>query len=306
MERNTTIAMVALTAIAPIVWGSTYIVTTEWLPENSPLFASAMRALPAGLLLIAFTHSFPKGLWWLRIALLGILNIGLFFYCLFFAATHLSGGMAAMVMSVQPVIVTLLSWYFLNHSVTARQWIASLIGILGISLLVLNSTQSVDLVGILVALIGTLSMATGVVLTKKWGRPAGMTLLGFTGWQLFFGGVVLLPIALLVEGIPAQITAINYVGYTYLSLVGAILGYALWFRGIEKLPPITVSFLGFLSSVSACLLGYVVLNQTLTFIQLLGTAFILGSILLVATQSTTSQSSRPKTGLRFTETLKGH
>jgi len=306
MERNTNIVMIALTAIAPIVWGSTYIVTTEWLPENSPLFASAMRALPAGLLLIAFTRAFPKGLWWFRIALLGLLNIGLFFYCLFFAATHLSGGLAAMVMSIQPVIVTLLSWHFLKQLVTARQWIASLIGILGISLLVLNGTQSVDLTGILVALVGTFSMATGVVLTKKWGRPAGMTLLGFTGWQLFFGGILLLPSALLIEEVPAQITTINYVGYAYLSLIGAILGYALWFRGIEKLPPITVSFLGFLSSVSACLLGYVVLNQTLTLIQLLGTAFILGSILLVATQSTASHPTRPSMGSRFTQILKGH
>ncbi|ELI5739140.1 EamA family transporter [Vibrio fluvialis] len=292
MNRIQQIKTIALTAIAPIVWGSTYIVTTEALPPESPLIASTIRSLPAGVLLVLISRAWPTGLWWLRMAVLGFLNIGLFFYCLFFAATYLPGGMASMVMSIQPLIVMIMSWYLLSANFSSQQLIASGLGILGVGLLVLNSSAELNIEGMLTAILGTLSMALGVVLTKKWGRPTGMTILGFTGWQLLFGGIILLPVSLWLEGIPTQLTSINYLGYGYLSLIGAILGYFLWFRGIEKLPPVTVSFLGFLSSVSACFLGYLVLNQTLTWPQLLGALAILFSIVLATPRSSAQTEHR--------------
>ncbi|ENQ8614699.1 EamA family transporter [Vibrio fluvialis] len=292
MNRIQQIKTIALTAIAPIVWGSTYIVTTEALPPESPLIASTIRSLPAGVLLVLISRAWPTGLWWLRMAVLGFLNIGLFFYCLFFAATYLPGGMASMVMSIQPLIVMIMSWYLLSANFSSQQLIASGLGILGVGLLVLNSSAELNIEGMLTAILGTLSMALGVVLTKKWGRPTGMTMLGFTGWQLLFGGIILLPVSLWLEGIPTPLTSINYLGYGYLSLIGAILGYFLWFRGIEKLPPVTVSFLGFLSSVSACFLGYLVLNQTLTWPQLLGALAILFSIVLATPRSSAQTDHR--------------
>ncbi|MFD0428576.1 EamA family transporter [Streptomyces zhihengii] len=107
------------------------------------------------------------------------------------------------------------------------------------------------------ALGGALVMATGVVLAKRWASPA--PLLATTGWQLVAGGLLLLPVALLVEGPPpAGLTAVNLGGYAYLSLIGAAVAYALWFRGIRELPPTAVSFLGLLSPVVATLLGVIV------------------------------------------------
>lgn len=288
------IKTIALTAIAPLVWGSTYIVTTEMLPPESPLLASTIRALPAGLLLVLLGNTLPNRAWLIRLALLGLLNIGLFFYCLFFAATYLPGGMAAMVMSVQPVIVMLLSWKWLKSELSSLQLLASVVGMAGIALLVVNSSAQLSAAGLAIASVGTLSMASGVVLTKKWGRPQGMTLLNFTGWQLLFGGLMLLPVALWVEGIPQQLSLTNYLGYLYLSVIGAVLGYFLWFRGIEKLPPISVSFLGFLSSVSACILGYLVLDQTLTGLQLLGATSVLLAIVLAAPRANKSTHQSPR------------
>lgn len=173
----------------------------------------------------------------------------------------------------------------------SKQMAACGLGVIGVTLLVLNNSTQLDIRGVLIAILGTLSMASGVVLTKKWGRPTGMTMLGFTGWQLLFGGVALLPIALWLEGIPAQLTPTNYLGYAYLSLIGAILGYFLWFRGIEKLAPVTVSFLGFLSSVSACFLGYLILDQSLTWLQSIGAVAVLVSIFLSTPRSTKTQPS---------------
>ena len=53
-----------VTALTPVVWGTTYAVTTELLPPGRPLLAAALRALPAGLLLVALTRRLPSGHWW--------------------------------------------------------------------------------------------------------------------------------------------------------------------------------------------------------------------------------------------------
>ncbi|WP_249044498.1 hypothetical protein [Crossiella equi] len=81
------LGVVLLTALAPAVWGSTYLVTTELLPPGRPLLAAVLRALPAGLLLVALTRRLPRGDWWWRSFVLGALNIGVFFALLFVAAT---------------------------------------------------------------------------------------------------------------------------------------------------------------------------------------------------------------------------
>jgi hypothetical protein len=70
------------------------------------------------------------------------------------------------------------------------------------------------------------SMAT--VLTKRWGIPEGMSSIGFTGWTFLLAGLTLLPVTLLIEGLPDQLTARNVGGLIYLVLISGIFAYALW------------------------------------------------------------------------------
>jgi probable blue pigment (indigoidine) exporter len=101
-----------------------------------------------------------------------------------------------------------------------------------------------------------------------------------TGWQLTAGGLVLLPVAALVEGPPPGLSASNVAGLAYLSLVGCALAYTLWFHGIERLPAPSVSLLALLSPVVATLLGRVLLDQALSPLQLLGVSVALAAVLL--------------------------
>ena len=94
-----------VTAIAPIIWGSTYLVTTEYLPAGYPLTAAMLRALPIGILMLIVVRQLPSGVWWLKILLLGALNFSLFWWMLFVSAYRLPGGVAATVGAVQPFIV---------------------------------------------------------------------------------------------------------------------------------------------------------------------------------------------------------
>ncbi|MEW1911595.1 EamA family transporter [Kitasatospora sp. NPDC085895] len=279
MLRNRRLTVLLLTAIAPAVWGSTYLVTTEFLPPDRPLTAAMLRALPAGLLLVLLTRRLPSGSWWWRSLVLGSLNIGVFLALLFVAAYRLPGGLAATVGSVQPLLVAGLSALLLGERLTARTAAAAVGGIAGVTLMVLRAEARPDAVGIAAALGGAAVMASGVVLSKRWAPPAG--LLAVTGWQLVAGGLLLLPVALLAEGPPpADLTARNLGGYAYLGIIGAAVAYTLWFRGISALSPTQVTFLGLLSPLVATALGWLVLGQGLTALQLLGALLAIGSVVL--------------------------
>ncbi|MFI5527506.1 EamA family transporter [Kitasatospora sp. NPDC051853] len=280
MLRDRTAALL-LTALAPAVWGSTYLVTTELLPPGRPLLAAVLRALPAGLLLVAVTRQLPKGSWWWKAMVLGTLNIGLFLALLFVSAYRLPGGVAATVGSVQPLLVAGLSAALLGQRLTLRTLFSAVVGIAGVALLVLRADARLDAVGVAAALGGAAVMATGVVLSKRWTSPA--PLLATTGWQLVAGGLLLVPVTLLVEGPPpSSLTTGNLLGYAYLGLIGAAVAYVLWFRGIKVLSPNEVTFLGLLSPLVAALLGWIVLGQGLTPAQLLGAALALGAVVLAA------------------------
>ncbi|MEU7067621.1 EamA family transporter [Streptomyces sp. NPDC051578] len=270
----------ALTALAPAIWGSTYLVTTELLPEGRPLLAAMLRALPAGLILVLIGRTLPRGIWWWRALVLGVLNIGAFFYLLFVAAYHLPGGVAALVMSIQPMIVLLLGALLLKEKIKQIHLVACALGAAGVALLVLQPNAGLNATGVIAGLLGALSMASGIVLTKRWGRPEGVGLLTFTGWQLTVGGLVLLPVALIGEGLPDTITGKNLAGFAYLGIIGALFAYAIWFRGMERLPALAVSFLSFASPLAATLLGYFVLDQALSPLQLVGALTVVAAVIL--------------------------
>ncbi len=269
-----------ITLIAPMIWGTTYLVTTEFLPPDTPLLAATLRALPAGLILLLISRKLPSGIWWWRVFILGSLNIGFFFYFLFLSAYHLPGGVAALIMSIQPIIVLFLGVIILREKISKLHLLASIGGITGVALLVISSKASVNNTGVIAGVLGALSMAIGILLTKHWGRPTDISIYTFTGWQLAIGGLILLPITLASETIPAELTSNNLLGFTYLCLIGALVAYIIWFRGLDKLPAITVSFLSLASPLTAAILGFIFLAESFSGFQLLGAFIIITSIIL--------------------------
>ena len=129
---------IAITAIAPMIWGSTYYVTTEFLPAGYPITMAALRALPAGLLLLLFARRLPQGVWWLRVIVLGALNFTLFWTLLFVAAYRLPGGGAATVGAVQPLIVVFLAALILGRAVEAMSVAAAALGVVGVGFVVVG------------------------------------------------------------------------------------------------------------------------------------------------------------------------
>lgn len=156
---------------------------------------------------------------------------------------------------------------------------AGAMGVLGMAALLLSLGARWDMVGVTAALVGTVCMAAGTFWSRRW--RSDLPVLAFTGWQLLAGGVMLAPVAWLVDPPLPALNAVQVGGYVYLSVAGALLAYALWFRGIARLPSVAVSSLGLLSPVTAVLLGWVLLGQSMTGVALAGMLVVLCSILAV-------------------------
>ncbi|MDV4145870.1 EamA family transporter [Shimia sp. FJ5] len=273
MTRSTDIV---LTALAPAIWGSTYLVTTEALPAGYPITLAALRALPAGLLLLALTRCLPPRVWLGRVFLLGSFNFALFWVLLFVAAYRLPGGVAATLGALQAMIVLFMARGWLGTPIRAGAMAAAASGVVGVALLLISPEAQFDPIGIAAGLGGAASMAAGTVLSRKWQPP--VSALSFTAWQLTAGGLILLPVALIFEPPLPPLSMTNLAGLAWLGLIGAAATYALWFRGVARIEPGAVSMLGMMSPVTAVVLGWVWLGQSLSWVQLLGAVIVLGSV----------------------------
>ena len=267
----------AATGVAPAIWGTTYLTTTQLLPAGRPLLAAVLRALPAGLVLVAIGRRLPDGSWWWRALVLGALNVGAFFALLFVAAYRLPGGVVATIVAAQPLLVAGLSAWLLAERAPARLVLAAVAGVGGVGLLVLPAGTMVDAVGVAAAVGAATVFAIGIVLSKRWPSPA--PILATTGWQLAAGGLLALPFALTLEGLPASLSVANLVGYAYLAVFGAAVAYVLWLRGVRALPATRVTFLALISPVVATALDWIVRGQRLTPLQAAGGLIVLGSVI---------------------------
>ena len=270
---------VFLTALAPAIWGSTYIVTTQLLPPDRPFSAALIRVLPAGILLLLFTRRLPAYQDMGRLLILSALNIGLFQALLFVAAYRLPGGLAAVLGAIQPLLVMVLSWTVDRRTPLKITLWAALAGVFGMAMLLLSPQTLFEPVGIAAALLGAGCMATGVWLTRRW--QINLPVMALTGWQLVLGGVMLAPAAWLIDAPLPTLTTLQYAAYTYLSLAGAVVAYGLWFRGIIRLPGVAVASLGLISPLTAVMLGWLVLSQTIGGTALIGFAIVVVSVVVV-------------------------
>ncbi|RRD48229.1 EamA family transporter [Arachnia propionica] len=269
---------ILLTAMVPMVWGTTYIVTTHLLPEGHPVFAAFMRTLPPGLIALALSRQLPRGGWWWKSLVLGGLNMAAFFPLLFVTAQRLPGGVAATLGAVQPIVIAFLAVLILHERLSGWRLWWGITGMAGVGMVVLGPDAALDPLGVLAGLAGATSMGAGVVLTKKWGRPEHVNAVGLAGWQLTAAGLLLAIPALVLDGIPEPIDAGAWAGYAWLGLIGALLTYTIWFAGIRHLSVTPTALLGLLSPLTAALLGALIAGESLTLLQITGFTIALAAL----------------------------
>lgn len=267
---------ILVTAIAPIAWGSTYVVTRQLLPADAPLWGGVLRALPAGLLVLLLARKLPHGSWWWRSVVLGILNVGGFFVLVYIAGQRLPSSLAATVMSTSAVSIMLFAWLLLKRRPRLAALVGATVGLVGVGILLGFDPAGVDGWGVAASLGAMVSSSIGFVLTAKWG--ADVPALSMTAWQLLAGSLVLLPIAVVVEGAPPAMTPSSLAGFAYVAVIGTAVAYVAWFTGLRRLPAETVGIVGLLNPVTGVVLGVALAGEVFGIAQALGVALVLGGV----------------------------
>lgn len=266
------------TALAPVVWGSSYIVINTTLPDGHPLAMAALRALTGGTLLMLLIRQWPKGADIGKVILLGAMNFTIFWAALFIASSRLPGGIAATLLATQSLFMIGLGSMLLGLRAGPVSILAALGGIGGIALMLLDPVDKLDPVGVMAAIAGSCSMALGMILTRRW--QAHLPPVTSTAWQLSAGGIMLALLAAMLEpGLPVMPLE-AWGGMAWLGIIGAALTYILWFRGVAVLPPGLIGNLGFLSPVTAFLLAALVQQDIPTPLQMAGIVLVFASILV--------------------------
>lgn len=270
------IRAVLITAIAPIAWGSVYVVTRHLLPPDVPLWGAVIRCLPAGLIVLLFARRLPRGAWWWRSVLLGVLNVGGFSVLIYIVGQRLPSSLASTLMATSAAAMMLFAWLLLRQRPRAAAVLGALVGIAGVVLMLGVDAGPVDVWGVVASLGAMVASSLGFVLTSRWGGDVPP--LAMASWQLLAGSIVLVPVAVLVEGAPPALSPSEMVGFAYVILVGTALAYAAWFIGLRRLPAAAVGLVGLLNPVTGVVLGVALAGEVFGPAQAVGLALVLGGV----------------------------
>jgi drug/metabolite transporter (DMT)-like permease len=291
-------------AIIYFVWGSTFFAIRVGVHEVPPLVFASMRFLVAGLVLygwmMAQGERSPTGRQWISVLLLALLIFVLDYGSLFWAEQRVASGVAAVMLATIPVFIALMEIIFLRtQRLTVSLALALLIGIVGVAVLMSHSFHlggtPIDRGGAVALLLAAISWSLSSVLTRKLPLPASKVM--SSGAQMLAGGV-LLTIAAGALGefrnfAPSAVSRAAWLSLFYLIVAGSIVGFTAYVWLIHHESPTKVGTYAYVNPVVAVLVGYFLGGETLGLRTILGTLFVLISVVLI----TTSQVKKPAAAL---------
>lgn len=265
-------------ALAPVSWGAAYYVTRHTLPADAPLWGSVLRALPAGLVLLAPARQAPRGRWWWRSLVLGALNMSAFFVLVYVAAQLLPTSIASTVMAVAPFVLMLVAWPLLGQRPRAAAVAGAVVGLAGVVAMLVTGAVAVDPLGVLAGATAMVMSSVGFVLATRW--KDDVDVLASTAWQLVAGGLLLVPVAVVAEGAPPALDARGWLGVAYVSLLATAVAYVAWFSALRHLPAGAVGLVGLLNPLTGVAVGLALGGEHLTPTQVAGVVAVLAGVVV--------------------------
>jgi drug/metabolite transporter (DMT)-like permease len=291
-------------AIIYFVWGSTYLAIRVGVSEVPPFLLAGIRFFISGLILciwmIARGERSPTRRQWVSAFLLAILIFVLDYGLLFWAEQRVPSGLAAVMMAMIPAFMALSEIIILRtQTLTVRLSLALLIGLAGVFVLVSNSLNlggvPINRVGAAALIVASLGWSVGSILTRKLPLPSSKAM--SSGAQMLAGGVWLgITSAALGEfhGFrPQDVSGKAWFALLYLIVAGSIVGFTAYIWLIHHESPTKVGTYAYVNPVVAVLLGYFLGGEALGVRTILGTLFVLISVVVI----TTTRKKIPATAL---------
>lgn len=281
-------------AIIYFVWGSTFLAIRVGVREVPPFLLAAIRFFAAGFVLVAWRIArrdrLPSGRQWLSVLMLA-LPIFVFDYgLLFWAEQRVASGLAAVMLAAIPVFMALAEILILRTlRLTARLVVALLVGIAGVAVLMSRSLNlgevPIDTAGAVALLFAAVTWSIASILTRKLPLPDSKIM--SSGTQMLAGGLMLAIAAGILGEFrdfhPPAVSREAWLALLYLIVAGSIVAYTAYVWLIHHESPTKVGTYAYVNPIVAVLLGYFFAGEPLGMRAILGTLFILVSVLLITT-----------------------
>jgi drug/metabolite transporter (DMT)-like permease len=281
-------------AIIYFVWGSTFLAIRIGVHEVPPLLFAAMRFVVAGFVLfgwmLAKGERLPNRRQWGSVLVIASLIFVLDYGLLFWAEQRIASGIAAVMLAMIPAFMALAEIIFLRtQKLTVRLALALLVGIGGVAVLMSHSFDlggaAIETIGAIALIVASLSWAVASVLTRVLPLPESKVM--SSGAQMLTGGLLLVVAAAAFgefrEFHPGSVSRGAWLALLYLIVAGSIVGYTAYVWLIHHESPTKVGTYAYVNPVVAVVLGYFLGGEALGLRTILGTAFVLVSVVLITT-----------------------
>jgi drug/metabolite transporter (DMT)-like permease len=281
-------------AIIYFVWGSTFLAIRVGVREVPPFLFAAMRFLAAGLVLygwmMAQGERSPSRRQWMSAFLLGLLIFVFDYGLLFWAEQRVPSGIAAVMLATIPAFMAVSEIILLRtQRLTVRLALALLIGIGGVAVLMSRSLSlggaPIDARGAAALIFASMSWSVASALSRKLPLPSSKVM--SSGAQMLAGGVLLsISAAALGEFRrfhPQTVSRSAWLSLLYLIVAGSIVGFTAYVWLLHHESPTKVGTYAYVNPVVAVLVGYFLGGETLGLRTMLGTLFILISVVVITT-----------------------
>ncbi|HKV61857.1 MAG TPA: EamA family transporter [Candidatus Acidoferrum sp.] len=285
-------------SIIYFVWGSTFLAIRIGVREVPPLLLAAMRFCIAGLILyiwvIARGEPSPSRREWLSALWLALLMFLLDYGLLFWAERRVPSGLAAVMLATIPAFMSISEIIFLRtQRMTFRLAAALLVGLAGVAALMIPSATlggaPIDRLGAVALLVASITWSIAASLTRKLPLPASKAM--SSGAQMLVGGILLaLCSALFGEFRGFHLLSVSraaWISLAYLVVAGSIIAFTAYIWLIHHESPTKVGTYAYVNPIVAVILGYFFGGEPLGLRTILGTLFILASVLLITTSRAT-------------------
>jgi drug/metabolite transporter (DMT)-like permease len=297
--RPSYLAWAGLVLVA-LIHGYNWVVMKSALDYAHPAVFAAMRISLAGLLLLVLMVVLRKPLKppnWRSTILVGLFGTTGFMGLTFWALESGAAGKTSVLVYTMPIWLLILSRVFLNERMRGYQWLY--VGLVVAGLVVVISPWSVGgtVVGNLLALGSGFSSAIGSVLAKTLLKDKKIDLLSLNAWQMLFGCVPLILIAVFTADSGPEWTGWFVVMLLYNAVLASALAMLLWFYSLRQLPAGTAGLGRLMAPVIGVLASALQLGERPNDYEIAGMVLILVGLSLLAThQFLTERRMAPPTG----------
>lgn len=292
---------------AAILTGGMYVANKAGLPYLPPVFFASLRFLIAAVLLLPYVALRSEPLRpqsrtdYLTILASGGLVVGAANALLFIGQQYTTSATAAILISLSPILTVGLAAAILpNNRLTWRSVFGVILGLVGVGIVAQPNPSnlfSITMVGVGILFLAAVALAVGGVALRH--LQGSLSPLAITAWATLVGGVAMLVLSL-ARGEPVATTSwsrVALLAVMYNGIIATPIGYIAYFSLLESVGPVRVNLLTYVSPLVTAVLGWVLLEEQLSLLTLVGFVVIATGFFLIEYRSLTQEVDRLRRAL---------